>query len=460
MRLGYGLSLEQTQKLIMTPELRQAIAILQMSAMDLSQFVEEELQENPLLERTDDETGKDQVDEVRDEEKFDIDWQEYFQDSSDLGDSGGPINRDSEYNYEAFVTKAPSLTEHLSFQLSLSSCPKAVAVIVMYLIGNLDGRGYLKISLDEVAKVLHSNDDQVAAALEVLQSMEPVGIGARSLEECLLLQVKYLNIDNPLLEPIIKEHLEDLAQGKFNKVAAKLGASVQEVQSAVDAIRMLEPKPARNFTHAEETRYIVPDVVVEKVDDEYIILVNDVSAPRIRVNNSYKYAVKQSKDDDTRKYVENKLNSALWLIRSIEQRRMTLYRVANTLVELQREFLDYGVKYLKPLNLKDVANRLELHESTISRATSNKYIQTPQGVFEMKYFFSTAIKREAGNDVSAESIKKLLQEVVAGEDPKKPLSDQKIADLMANKGIKISRRTVTKYRDELGIPSTSQRKRY
>ncbi|MEG6615113.1 RNA polymerase factor sigma-54 [Peptococcaceae bacterium 1198_IL3148] len=460
MRLGYGLSIEQTQKLIMTPELRQAIAILQMSSLDLTQFVEQQLQENPLLEKTVEEAGLDQADAGGHEDKFDIDWQEYFQDSSDLGDSGGPINRDKEYNYEAFVAEAPSLSEHLNFQLAMSNCPKDIAVIVKYLIGNLDPRGYLHISLDEVKHELNSTDDKVAAALEVLQSMEPVGIGARTLEECLLLQVKGINKENPLLISIIQRHLKDLAQGKYNKIATKLGVTVKEVQRVADTIRMLDPKPARNFSHRDDNQFIVPDVVVEKVGDEYIILVNDVTVPRIRVNNLYKSVVKQSQDNDARKYVETKLNAALWLIRSIEQRRMTLYRVTNTLVELQQEFLDYGVKYLKPLNLKDVANRLELHESTISRATANKYIQTPQGVFEMKYFFSSGIKRQQGNDVSSESIKKLLQEVVAGEDPKKPLSDQKIADLLKEKGIQISRRTVTKYRDELGILSTSQRKRY
>ena len=333
--------------------------------------------------------------------------------------------------------------------------------MVAYLIGNLDYRGYLMISLQDVASQMGIEYQQAEAALAVLQGMEPAGVGARTLAECLLVQVKYLDLKNPLLEPLISEYLEDLASGRLNNIAAQLGVTVQQVQQAADQLRVLDPKPARNFSGADGIRYIVPDVTVERVEGEYIILVNDTSAPRIRVNEAYKGALKDTGvDSDTRKYVETKLNAAVWLIRGIEQRRLTLYRVANVLVDLQRGFLDGGVKYLKPLNLKDVAQQLELHESTISRATANKYMQTPQGVFEMKYFFSTGIKHSQGTEVSTTSIKQLLQEIVAGEDPQKPLSDQKIADELKKKGIKISRRTVTKYRDELGILSTNQRRRY
>lgn len=460
LQLSFGLKQEQSQKMIITPELRQAIAILQMSALELNQFLEKELQENPFLEKVSEEAETTEQWE-QPEESFDIDWQNYFQDSSDLGYQRPSMKGQNDYNFEAFTAKAPDLTEHLDFQLTLTTCPAELRPVVAYLIGNLDYRGYLSIELQDVAKELGIKYAQAEAALAILQGMEPAGVGARTLTECLLLQVQYLGLSNPLLKILITDYLADLAAGRLNKIAAQLGVTVQQVQQAADLLRLLDPKPARNFSGDGEIRYIVPDVTVEKVEGEYIIFVNDTSGPRIRINESYKGVLKDANiDSNARKYVENKLNAAVWLIRGIEQRRLTLYRVANVLVKLQREFLERGVKYLKPLNLRDVAEQLELHESTISRATANKYMQTPQGIFEMKYFFSTGIKHNRGTELSSTSIKQLLQEIVAGEDPQKPLSDQKIADLMQAKGIKISRRTVTKYRDELGILSTTQRKRY
>ncbi len=467
MRLGYELDLQQTQKLIMTPELRQAIAVLQMSAVELNEFVEQQLQENPVLETNDfenDETvSSTETGELNPGERFDVDWQEYFHDSSDLGFPKGQSEHDAtEYSFESFTSKAPTLVEHLTFQLSLVDCRREIKRIVNYLIGNLDQNGYLKISTEEAAKELNVSLTKVEEALKVLQGMEPFGVGARSLEECLLLQVEHRGLQNPLLKPIINNHLSDLAKGRLEKIASKLGVSVAQAQQAADELRSLDPKPGRNFSSDDGTRYIVPDVVVEKVEGEYIILVNDISTPRLRVNNTYRSVIMHGNqlDNDTRKYVESKLNAAVWLIRSIEQRRLTLYKVASALVELQRDFLDRGVKYLKPLNLKDVAEQVGLHESTVSRATSNKYIQTPQGVFEMKYFFSTGLKAKGGQQVSAESIKKLLKEIISNEDPKKPLSDQKITDLLKQKGVQISRRTVAKYRDEMAIPTAGQRKRY
>lgn len=470
MRLDFGLHLEQSQKLIMTPELRQAIKILQMSSLELSQFVDQQVQENPLLEfdeggerggLTEVETGENRE---KSSEEYDVDWQEYFHDSSDLG---YPVGQREEINqensFENFTTKAPTLFEHLTFQLAISNCPTELVDIVQYLIGNLDASGYLKITVGEAAEELEQSPEKVAQALEVLQSMEPAGVGARDLKECLMLQVKHLGLRNKILEELINNYLPDLAKGRIDKIAAELQVNIKEVQQAADQLKFLDPKPGRNFSNYGETRFIVPDVVVEKIENEYIILVNDITAPRIKVNNFYRQAVQknnQNIDRDTRKYVEAKLNSALWLVRSIEQRRLTLYRVAKELVEQQRNFLDHGIKYLKPLGLKEVAGRLGLHESTVSRATANKYMQTPRGVFEMKYFFSTGIKSKEGSQVSTKSIKKMLQEIIAQEDPQRPYSDQKIADLLEKQGVKISRRTVTKYRDELQIPSASRRKRY
>ncbi|MDO7787916.1 RNA polymerase factor sigma-54 [Desulforamulus aquiferis] len=471
MRIDFGLNLEQTQKLIMTPELRQAITVLQMSSIELTEYVEQQVLENPLLETKEydgeraEESNQEEIPEPQAEKKeFDLDWVEYFQDSSDLGIYPNRGQREvSEYSgFEHFVTHAPSLAEHLSFQLSLSRAGERLRTEIQYLIGNIDARGYLSISLEEVAEQLGVELGRLDEALKILQGFDPPGVGARDLQECLNIQLDLMKEDNPIIRRLILDFLQDLAGGRISKIAAKLNVTPHDVQEAADILKKLEPKPGRNFSHDDETRYIVPDVVLEKVEDQYIILVNDVAIPRLTINNTYREVLTKnsSADQNTRRFVEEKLNSAAWLIRSIEQRRLTLYKVANCLVELQRDFLDFGVKQLKPLNLKKVADIVGVHESTVSRATSNKYIQTPQGVFEMKYFFSTGLSGTGGDQVSAESLKKLLQEIIQDEDQANPLSDQKIAEIFGQRGVKISRRTVTKYRDELGIPSTNRRKRY
>lgn len=471
MRMGYGLNVEQSQKLIMTPELRQAITVLQLSSLELSTYIEQQCQENPLLELKEEEPEREQSTAVEDKQvepadepkEYDLDWEEYFLDSSDLG----MVRQESvldplDYGYENFLSKAPTLSEHLLFQLNMSSCQFRDRIIGEYLIGNIDEHGYLRVSLCEVASKLNIDELEVRQVLNLIQSFDPIGVGARDLVECLMIQVNQLGIENDILKNIIKEHLVDLSKGKVNRIAQDLGITVHEVQRAADILKTLDPKPGRNFASPNDTRYIVPDIFLEKVDGEYIILVNDGTIPRITINTTYRSVLSKDKNCDTRtrRFVESKLNAAAWLIRSIEQRRLTLYKVAKCLVELQRDFLDHGVKYLKPLNLKKVASLVNLHESTVSRATSNKYIQTPQGVFDMKYFFSTGLNNSAGSSTSAQSIKKMLQEIVAGEDTRTPLDDQKISELLLQKGIRISRRTVAKYRDELNIPAIRKRKRY
>ncbi|HBV99091.1 MAG: DNA-directed RNA polymerase subunit sigma-24 [Peptococcaceae bacterium BICA1-7] len=469
MRMGYGLHMEQTQKLIMTPELRQAITVLQLSSLELSMYIEQQLQENPLLELKDDSqdndgTNGDQVEEVNEPEtpgEFDIDWQEYFHDSSDLGiPKAEKVADQLEYSYENFVRQVPTLSEHLMLQLSLSRCGPREKLIGEYLIGNIDSHGYLQVTVEDASVSLGVAMEEVERVLSIIQTFDPMGVGARSLEECLLIQADQMGLNNSLVRQVIKDHLVDLAKGKIGKMAQVLGVTVQEVQRVADIIKTLDPKPGRNFGSPNDTRYITPDVVLEKVGSDYIILINDNSVPRITINSAYRAVLNKNADTKTRRFVESKLNAAAWLLRSIEQRRLTLYKVANCLVELQRDFLDRGVKYLKPLNLKKVADIVGLHESTVSRATSNKYIQTPQGVLEMKYFFSSGLSSTAGSSVSAESIKKMLQEIVAAEDVKDPYNDQKIAEILKRRDINISRRTVAKYRDELGIAPIRKRRRY
>jgi len=468
MRMGYGLNVIQTQKLIMTPELRQAITILQLSALELESYVEQQLEENPLLEVRDEEIERSVTgDKIAAEDKpedngYDIDWQDYFHDSSDLGLPRSEIQADPNwYGYEHFASRTPTLIDHLLLQLGLSKCTGKQKMIAEYIIGNINHNGYLFDQADNIANQLNLTEDEVKEALTLVQSFDPPGVGARSLRECLLLQLKYLNISDPLAFKIVEQYLPALADGKYNRMAQHLNVSVQEIQRAADLLKTLDPKPGRNFSGAGDNRYIIPDIALNKVDNEYVIIINDVYVPRLSINNTYRAVLNQDKGDHkTKEYVEHKLNAAAWLIRSIEQRRLTLYKVTKCLVDLQRDFLDYGVKYLKPLNLKTVADMVGLHESTVSRATSNKYIQTPRGVLEMKYFFSSGLTGEGGAAVSAESVKKSIQEIVTGEDPKEPLNDQQIADIFARRNVKISRRTVAKYRDELRIPPIRKRKRY
>lgn len=471
MRMGFGLNVEQTQKLIMTPELRQAITILQLSSLELESYIEQQLQENPLLELRDDlpETPGERA-EVPDPgengqgDEYDIDWREYFHDSSDLGLPRQEKNRDKEeYTFENFVSRPPTLGEHLTFQLQLANVDAKGLDIGEYIIGNIDHNGYLQVSPEDMAEHLQVSLTEVLDILKLIQTFDPPGVGARTLQECLMLQVQQKGLRDELLEQVIKRYLMDVGKGKYSQLAQVLGVSVQEIQRVADIIKTLDPKPGRNFFSPNDNRYIIPDVVLEKVNEEYVILVNDTtSMPRLAINPAYRAVLgeENSHDAKTKRYVESKLNAAAWLIRSIEQRRLTLYKVANCLVELQRDFLDHGIKYLKPLNLRKVAEMVGLHESTVSRATSNKYIQTPQGVFEMKFFFSSGLGSASGNMVSAQSIKKMLQELIESEDPSQPINDQRISEIFAERGIKISRRTVAKYRDELGIPPIRKRKRY
>ncbi|MDW7675296.1 MAG: RNA polymerase factor sigma-54 [Bacillota bacterium] len=466
MKMGFGLSLEQTQKLIMTPELRQAITVLQLSALELADYVEQELLENPLLEIKDDDQEREekleQKEAQQEGEKFDIDWQEYFNDR-DLGYVGKGVKEvNEEFSYENFLTKSPTLQEHLLFQFSLMVKSQQDQKIGEFLIGNLNDHGYLCMKLSEAAEYFSLPEKKIEQVLKKVQALDPPGIGARNLQECLLLQLEHQNMKTPTLEKLVTCHLEDLAAGRWAKVANSFGITPLELQAQADIIKTLDPKPGRKFTSSNDVRYITPDIVVEKVEGHYVVMVNDTTTPRLEISNAYKTMLnKNGTDADAKEFVEAKLNSAVWLIRSIEQRRLTLYKVADTIVQLQREFLDYGVKHLKPMTLKRIADIIGMHESTVSRATSNKYIQTPQGVFELKFFFSSGLESNSGGEkTSSESIKRMIEELVHGEDATIPLSDQKISDYLKTRGIKVSRRTVAKYRDELNIPNTAQRKRF
>ncbi len=463
MRLTHDVILAQQQKLLMTPELRQAIAILQMSSIELSEYIRNELAENPLLEEK---TEAEETADIGEETEHEIDndiseWLELFGDNERDTYDAGVSYQGEEKSLENFVAQKPSLYEHLEFQLHLFSTTPEEQEIGEYLIGSIDQNGYLTARLDDVAQQLGVSLEQVEKALELIQSFNPPGLGARDLCECLILQLRQYDKDSELARNIIYNHLNDLGRGRLNRIAQKVGAPVQKVQEICDLIRSLDPKPGLQFS-GDEIKYITPDIIVEKIDGEYVVIINDTNFPRLIVNNKYESMLKQAdtQSEEARKYLEEKMGSAIWLIRSIEQRRMTLYKVSRCIVDLQTEFLDKGVKYLKPMTLRQVAELINVHESTVSRATTNKYIQTPQGLFELKYFFSTGVEASGDDKISSKSIKHMIQDIIAGEGPQHPISDEAIAQQLQAKGIRISRRTVAKYRQELNIPSTSARRRY
>ncbi|GAX90779.1 RNA polymerase factor sigma-54 [Effusibacillus lacus] len=444
MRMGYGLWQEQTQKLVMTPELRQAITVLQYSSQELLEYLEEEVAHNPVME---------------------LEAPEWLQIAKELRDNRQRSNsRDQhkEFPVESVVRANQSLEEYLNRQLSLVKASPKERQLAAFIIGNLDSNGYLTMKLEEVAEIRGCTRDEAETALRLVQSLEPTGVGARSLEECLLLQALEIRGISPVVLDIIEHHLADVAQGRIGKIASALGVTPKETQQAIDLIRTLDPKPGRWYTHEPPT-YISPDVIVERVSGEYVVVVNDQALPRLHINDFYRKVLEQKEDGisrETKEYISGKLNSALWLLRSIEQRRQTLFKVTEAIVDLQKEFLDHGVRKLRPLTLKQVADRIGMHESTVSRATSGKYVQTPRGVFELKYFFTSGVSTEAGDGASAESIKAKIRALVEREDSAQPLSDQKICELLQEEGVRISRRTVAKYREEAGIASSMQRKRY
>jgi RNA polymerase sigma-54 factor len=470
MRLDYNLKLEQSQKLIITPELKLAITLLQYSALELQDHIQEELLNNPVLE-IQEARGEDKPDENEplseppevktSDDKFS--WEDYFRDY-DLESNYYPGNKMREIpDYQPTVEDcagiAGTMLEDLLGQLRMMPLNDRQYSIAAYLAGNLDHNGYLQGELEELAAVLGADLEELEEALAIIQKLEPSGIGCRNLQECLLLQLKKLDQPPQLALEIIRHYLPAAADCRFRYIASRLSCSEEVVEEAVELIRTLNPKPGSIFGAGEETRYIVPDVIVEKVDNQYVIVGNDSAVPQLTISPFYQKILKsEGTDEQLSSFIRNKIEKAYWLIRSIEQRRMTLFRVSQEIIDIQRPFLDHGIKQLKPLTLKEVAVRVGVHESTVSRATANKYIQTSRGLFPLKFFFSSGLSGSRGTDFSSHSIKSYIGELVAAEDQFKPLSDQRLAELLQARGINISRRTVAKYREEISIPASYKRR--
>ncbi len=467
--------LRLTQQLIMTPQLQQAIKLLQLSRLELLETIHEELEINPMLEEMQEESGEsdkgiEEAPEPAEEFKEiqvleslrqDFDWESYL----DEYNTSTPVlfetdpNRESP-SYDHRLTLPDTLQEHLVWQMRLSDMSESDKEIGMFIIGNLNGDGYLDASLEEIASMAEVSAKEVEQVLVRVQLFDPVGVGARNLQECLLIQAKSLDLKDDLVVSIIEHHLHYLENKNFQGLVRVLKRTVDEVKLAVGLILNFNPRPGSAFSE-ESVNYISPDIYVFRVDNDFVILLNEDGMPKLRVSSYYKDALSQDAviPTDARDFIHNKLRSAAWLIKSIHQRQRTLYKVGQSIVKLQRDFFEKGVAFLKPMVLRDVAEDVGMHESTISRVTSNKYIDTPHGIFELKYFFNSSINSFLGEAVASESVKERIRQLIKGEDSSKPYADQEIVDILEGENIRIARRTVAKYREMLSILPSSKRKK-
>ncbi len=453
MKLGFDLKLEQSQKLIMTPELRQAIELLQLNTIELDQYINKELEENPMLESTE---VLDKEESLEQHSDVEIDWSEYFEKGNSYEYKNEIDKNIEQINFESFIKYEQNLNEYLLTQLNLLKIDKVEKEIGIYILENLDDDGYLTKSVAQISTDLKKSKVIVEKVLDEIQKFDPKGIAARNLEESLLNQVE---VQDDNIEKIIKYHLEDIAYNRVDKIGKSLGITSELVLEYLDYIKSLEPKPGRYLSDDNASiKYITPDAEIKLIDGEFKVILNEVTGPRLNISSFYKSMIKTDSDKDTKNFLNDRLNRALWIIQAIEQRRNTIKKVLESIVKFQAEFLLEGEKFLKPMTMKDVAEDIDMHESTVSRATTGKYVQTPQGIFELKYFFTTGLLGING-DVSSISIKSAIKDLVENEDGKKPLSDQRISDILKENGTRVSRRTVAKYRTELNILSSSMRKR-
>jgi RNA polymerase sigma-54 factor len=477
MEMKHSLHLSQTQKLIMTPRLQQALKLLQVPTLELQQILKQEVLQNPLLEEVDEVTEQEDIereasaDEQNNEEAEDpaeedsIDWSDYLQDGS-LDRTYVPQSETSVEFLEKVPVTRTTLAESLLEQLHFLNLPERSMHIAEFLVGSLDDRGWLVTPMADIVDSLAEPQEEVEKVLSVLQALEPAGVGARDLRECLLIQLDARGARDTLTWKMIHDHFDHLVNRRFPEIARLLKVSVLEVQQASDDIATLHPRPG-TLVSAEDPKYVVPDLLVERVDDEYVVMLNDRNVPRLRISSAYEGVIAANKrkpdataeEKQTREYIQGKLASAKWLIQTIEQRRRTMIKVMTCIVREQREFFDKGIAFLRPLTLAQVARQIDMHESTVSRVCSGKYVQTPRGVFELKFYFSSGLATDDGDDVSARTAKDIIKGLIDEEDKRDPLSDQRIAELLHERGLQIARRTVAKYREQLQVLPARLRRR-
>jgi RNA polymerase sigma-54 factor len=479
------LDLRLSQKLVMTPQLQQAIKLLQLSRLELQAALTEQLEENPMLEEAGPEvdeadneaTPSDELPaaakaeevapaaETPSEERDDLtsSWDEYFDDDRRYGETEAPrTGRDEMPSIDQTMMQGESLEEHLLWQLTLSPLDKAQQEVGRAIIGNLDEDGYLRTPLEDLAKSTGTSLEESVQALKVIQGFDPAGVAARDLKECLLLQIEQLGLGGSLVELVVRHHLADLERKRYAAIAKSLAVSVDAVTQATKIIEGLEPKPGRPF-FASDSHAIIPDVYVVKSEGEWVVMLNDDGMPHFRISSYYRRFLVGKRDptDTTRAFLDEKLRAAQWLIRSIEQRNKTIARVVESIVKFQEPFFDHGVQYLRPMILRDVAEDVQMHESTISRVTSNKYLHCPQGILELKFFFNASIPRsqEGLIELSSVAVREMIRKMVDQEDQNHPLKDQEIVTRLRAQNVLLARRTVAKYRTELNIASASRRRR-
>ncbi len=478
MKVGLHQSIRLGQELRINPRLYQAMDLLYMPLLDLQQHLKQELVANPfleLIEPTEDGIEDSEATETKEDEN-EVDWEDILLDGFDTG------GRREEYEereyYEPTAVATRDLYDHLRDQISLLRLEPRQIVVAEEIIGNIDDDGFLTCSVEDIQTSLNSyltseeakragfdgealfTPEELEEGLRIIQNLDPAGIGARDLRECLLLQLRDKEQTGGLVYEIVDKHFEQLVNHRWAEISKELGVSPQEVQAAADEIAKLDPKPGLQYALGEGN-YIIADLVVEKVDGDYLVFHNDTALPRLRLSRSYREVARDKAKfkGENKEFISNKLNNANWMLQAIEQRRQTMLKVMNFIVDRQRDFFEEGIEHLKPLTLREVAEVISMHESTVSRVTNQKYAQTPRGVFPLKFFFSSGLSTDSGEDVSARGIKARIKKLVAEEDTRKPLTDQAIVDILKREGINIARRTVAKYRDQLGILSARMRKR-
>jgi RNA polymerase sigma-54 factor len=488
MRQGLSQNTQLKQELKINPRLYQAMDLLYMPLLDLQQHLKQELLNNPFLDMVEPEDEDEEEGEVQEEstnpesepekdEKGEIDWEEILLDGFDAG--GRREEHEEREYYEPVTVDSRDLSDHLRDQVTLLDLTPRQMYLAEEFIGNINEDGYLACGLDKivegvnesVAKVAEEADREVTdlpmytlseaeEMLGVIQSLDPPGVGARDLRECLMLQLREAGLEHSVPFRLVRDCFDELIAHRWSEISKRFGISPIDVQKAADEIAKLDPKPGLVYSDASDN-YIIPDLIVDKIDGKYHVFLNDANLPRLKLSKAYQEIARDKKkfDGENKEFISNKLNSANWMIQAIEQRRQTMLKVMNYIVERQREFFEKGVQFLKPLTLREVAEVISMHESTVSRVTNEKFVQTPRGVLPLKFFFSSGLSTTAGEDVSARGIKAQIQKLVSEENPKHPLTDQAIVNILKETGVQIARRTVAKYRDQLGVLSARMRKR-
>ena len=484
MSLALKQQLKLTQQLLMTPQLQQAIKLLQLSRLELVDTIRQEIEQNPLLEEitpgdTDTEINPDslssteEASDIPESEKTgevnmddissmkEINWEDDYANYYDAGFSFSKETHDrTRLSQIDFLTKEISLQSHLQWQLSHSELDSELETAGLFVIGNLNRNGFLEVTVEDITREINCDEETATRAITIIQDMDPAGVAASNVQESLLLQLERLNLDASLAAEIITDQLHSLELRNYGAIAKAIKRPIKEVLAAIEVITGLNPYPGEKYSD-RDVHYIIPDVFLHKVGDEYLIVLNDEGLPRLKVSSDYEEIIESDSgvSAETKTYIKDKLRDALWLIKSMQQRQRTIYKVVESLLRFQKEFFEKGIEHLKPLVLRDVAEDIEMHESTVSRVTTNKYMHTPQGIFELKYFFSTAIPQNNGESLAAESIRQRIKGMIKNENPDKPLTDNAISTILTEEDIKVARRTVAKYREQLGILPVKHRRK-